>query len=331
MHPLLAPFPVDVVNSIELDTKFFPLVKEDLKLGGAYFGVPLHFDSLALFINMDLFRASGIPAYPATWDDLISAANTLTVRDADEKIVTAGVALGTYDNIEHASDIISLLLLQNGADLRDLAGPTKQSAVDALYFYTLFAKGDARVWDDGLENSKLAFAKGKVAMYIGYSWDIFDIKSINPNLQFAITSVPHILNRDITVASYWAEGVSNKTPHRKEAFEFLKFVASRENLEKLYSIQSKTRLIGSLYPRSDMADLLSDNSLAYPFVSQGGSAKSTIFSSNTYDERMVDELNKYLGDAVRSIVNDNSSAESAVETLAAGVAQKLSQYEAKTK
>jgi hypothetical protein len=76
-----------------------------------------------------------------------------------------------------------------------------------------------------------------------------------------------------------------------------------------------------------MADLLKDNVLAYPFVAQGPTAKSTLFSSDTHDDRMVDELNKYLGDAIRSMVNDNSSAESAIDTLAQGVGQKLTQYE----
>lgn len=328
IHTILTPLPQDVVESVELDTKFFPLVKSDLKLGGAYYGVPMHFDSLALFINMDLFKASGIASYPKTWDDLISAANTLTVRDENDKIITAGVALGTYDNIAHASDIISLLMLQNGADLRDLAGEKKkQNAVDALKVYTYFAQGDTRVWDDTLENSKLAFTKGKLAMYIGYSWDIFDIKLYNPNLNFAVTTAPTILNRDISVASYWVEGVSDKTPHSKEAFEFLKFISSRKSLERLYATQTKTRTIGELYPRVDMVELLKDNVLAYPFVLQGATAKSTLFSSDTHDERMVDELNKYMGDAVRSIINDGTSPETAVETLAQGVAQKITQYE----
>jgi multiple sugar transport system substrate-binding protein len=294
-------------------------------LNGAYYGVPLHFDSLALFINTDLFRASGIPSYPRTWDDLVTTANTLTVRDEEDRIITAGAALGTYDNIAHAPDIISLLLLQNGADLRNLAGATEENAIDALTFYTLFATGKTKVWDSTLENSKLAFAKGKLALYIGYSWDIFEIKAINPDLQFAITAVPRVLERKTTLASYWAEGVSSKTKYKKEAYEFLKFLASKQSLEKIYAAQAKTRPIGALYPRSDMAELLKDNALAYPFLQQAPDAKTTIFSSDTYDSRMVDELNNYMGDAIRSIVIDLGSPATAVEMLSKGFDKKLVQ------
>jgi multiple sugar transport system substrate-binding protein len=261
---------------------------------------------------------------------LYKAASLITVRDDKDKVLTAGAALGTYDNIAHASDIISLIMIQNGADLNDLAGPKKKEAVDALSYYSIFATGKTKVWDDTMENSKLAFAKGKVAMYIGYSWDIFEIKAINPDLQFAITAVPQVLEGETTVASYWVEGISNKTPHLEEAFEFLKFLATKESLQKLYSIQARTRPFGELYPRSDMAELLKDNTLVYPFVQQGSSAQSTMFSSDTYDDRMVDDLNKYLGDAVRSVVNDNGSAESAIESLAQGVSEKLEQYGAKS-
>jgi len=332
----MLPLPQEVVKATELDSKFYPVVAKDLKVNGAYYGVPIHFDTLALFVNTEIFKNNGVSTYPSTWFDLTSVSKQLTVKDADNKILTSGIALGTYDNIAHASDIISLLMIQNGADLKDLSGKTKGSAADTLDFYTSFAKGEGKVWDDTIENSKLAFANGSLAMYIGYSWDIFEIRALSPNLSFATLPVPHlpldqkVPYRSSTVASYWVEGVSSKTTHPKEAFEFLKFLASKESMEKLYAEQAKTRLFGELYPRSDMAKLLSDNTIIYPFVEQGENAQSTIFSSDTFDEAMTDGLNAYLGNAVRAIINDNSSPESAVETLSAGVKQIYSRYGSQT-
>ena len=325
--PLLLPIPSDIVAATELESKFYPVVEDDLKIRGAYYGIPIHFDTLALFVNNQIFSAAGAANFPTTWDDLTSIARQLTVKDGEGKIITAGVALGTFDNIAHSSDIISLLLLQNGADIKDLNGAARQSAFDALSFYTSFATGDSKVWDGILENSKLAFAKGTLAMYFGYSWDIFELKALNPNLEFSVLSVPHLPGRNITIASYWVEGVSTKTKHTPEAFKFLEFLASRATLEKQYTQHSKIRLFGELYPRADMADLLSSNTLIYPFVAQGKDAKSTIFSSDTYDEAMVDSLNSYLGNAVRSIINDNTSVQTAIETLANGISQVLRRYE----
>ena len=164
-------------------------------------------------------------------------------------------------------------------------------------------------------------------MYIGYSWDIFEIKAANPGLKFVIVPVPHLQARNSTIASYWVEGVSAKTKHPKEAFQFLQFLASRQTMEKLYASESKLRLFGELYPRADMASLLKSNDLIYPFVVQGPDAKSTIFSSDTHDDALIDSLNKYMGDAIRSMLHDGTSPESAVENLANGVSQKLSPNE----
>ena len=322
--PFLMPLPTDVVAATEIDKKYYPTVSSDLKYNGAYYGVPIHFDSLALFINLDLYKNVGISTYPTTWDDLIKYARELTVKDEAGKITQSGIALGTYDNVAHASDIVSLLMIQNKANLTNLSS-TKKNAAVALGFYTDFATGPTGVWDDSFENSKLAFSKGQVAMMFGYSWDVFELKQMNPNLNYVIVPVPHLPSRNSTVASYWVDGVSSKTKYPKESFEFLKFLVSRQTMEQLFAAESKIRLFGELYPRSDMARLVKDNKLAYPFVLQGSDAKSTIFAADTYDGSMVDELNKYLGDAVRSILK-GGSAESAVDTLSEGVSQKLSQY-----
>ena len=75
-----------------------------------------------------------------------------------------------------------------------------------------------------------------------------------------------------------------------------------------------------------MADLLKSNTLIYPFVSQGKNAVSTIFSSNTYDDAMVVQLNTYMGDAIRAITNDGTSPQTAVDTLSQGVAEVIGKY-----
>ncbi|MFI5265197.1 MAG: ABC transporter substrate-binding protein [Candidatus Levyibacteriota bacterium] len=332
----LLPFPADVVTSLSLDVAYYGAVKKDLKINGAYYGVPLGIDTLALFVNQDLLKAADVANPPSNWNELIDTAATLTVPDETGKIKTAGVALGTYDNIFHASDIISLLFVQNGANLYGLAGPAKQNAVEALgKYYTFFAQGDqngsGKTWDQSMENSKLAFADGKLAMYFGYSWDIFEIKAKNPNLNFKVVPVPHIPSdtneqiRSQTIASYWVEGVSTKTKHAKEAFTFIKFLGEKSTLEKLYTLESKTRLFGELYPRKDMKPLLSGNALVAPFLDQADNAASTPFSSETYDDSMNSALNTYLGNAVNSILN-GTSPDSAIDTLGAGETQVLSKY-----
>ncbi len=320
---LLIPLPNDIISSKDFQSIYYPSAKEDLVANGAIYGLPTGTDTLSLFINLDILKAGGVEV-PKTWDEFSDVARKLTVKDEMGKIKTAGAALGTFDNVTHASDVVSLLFVQNGANIKNLS-QNPQNASDALSFYASFVKDGANVWDGTLDPSVLAFAKGNLAMYFGYSWDIFTIKSINPELNFSIFDTPHLPNRNFTIASYWAQGVSIKSKHQKEALLLMKFLSKKETMQKLFTETSKTRLFGEPYARVDLADTLKDNKLVYPFVSQAPNAVSSFFASDTYDNGLNNQMNSYLGNAVRSVLG-NTSPQSAVETLSAGVSQVLKQY-----
>ncbi len=319
----LAPLPSDAVTKEEFTRDFYPTVQKDLVQNGAIYAVPLGIDTLAMYVNTDLLQAAGLPV-PTNWQDFITASRQLTVKDESGKIQTAGAALGTYDNITHAPDIVSLLLVQNRANLADLGSTSKQVG-DALYFYTSFATGEGNVWDTTLDPSILSFAKGSLAMYFGYSWDFFAIKEANPNLQFSVVPVPHLPGQSQTIASYWAQGVSSKSKHQKEAFLFMKYLVRKETEQKLYATQSKKRFFGQPYARVDLKESLKDNPSVYPFVSQAPDAVSSYFASDTYDDALNSQMNVYLGNAVRSMLNDASPA-TAADTLIQGVTQIMKKY-----
>jgi len=323
---ILVPLPENVMPKNEFGKAYYPVVQTDLVKQGAIYGIPIGIDTLSLFVNTDILKAAGT-GVPKTWDEFLTTARTLTVKNENGEIKTAGTAMGTFDNITHAPDIVSLLFVQNGANLNNLSD-TLENASEALRFYASFANDEARVWDETLDPSRLAFAKGNLAMYFGYSWDIFTIKALNPKLSFEIHPVPALIGRNITIASYFANGVSIKGKHTKEALLFMNFLAKRETQQKLFSESSKTRLFGEPYARIDLANSLKDNSYVYPFIEQGKSAVSTFFASDTFDNGLNDQMNQYLGNAVRSILG-NTSPQSAIETLASGVKQVLGRYNEK--
>jgi len=323
----LLPLSSDAINKADFIKWFYPVAQKDLIKNGAIYGIPLGIDTLALYINTNIFKSAGVSS-PNNWIDFINYARSLTVRDENGKIKTSGAALGTFNNITHAPDIISLLFVQSGVDLNNI-NKNDQAAVEALTFYTSFAneRSGSKTWDSDLDASILAFAKGNLAMYFGYSWDYFTIKAINPDLAFEIHPVPHLPNQNTTIASYWAEGVSVKSKHQKEALLFMKFLAKKETEEKLYAEESKTRTFGEPYARTDLADLLKDNANVYPFISQAKDAQSSFFASDTFDNGLNFQMNTYLGDAVNSVLG-GGSPQSAVGTLSQGVAQVLNQYSA---
>lgn len=319
----LSPISSDVIQNEDFRKQFYPVAQKDLIKNGAIYGIPSGIDTLALFINTDSFKAAGLNP-PKTWDEFSKSTRILTIKDENGIIKNAGAAMGTFDNITHSPDIISLLLIQNGTDLENLS-QTSKNASDTLLFYTDFAKGQEKVWDDTQDSSINVFASGNLSMYFGYSWDIFIIKALNPSLNFAVYPVPHLPDRNMTIASYWADGVSVKSKHQKEAMLFMKFLSQRETAQKLFTEESKTRLFGQPYAGTDLAETLKANDLIYPFVSQAREADSSFFASGTFDNGLNSQMNNYLGNAIRSILG-NTSSQTALEVLIKGVEQVLQQY-----
>ena len=323
----VSPLPSSVITPEDFKQVFYPVMQQDLTQNGALYGIPMEGDTLALFVNPTLFQDAGVQV-PTNWDQFVKAAQQLTVKDQTTgKIKTSGAALGTYDNINHAADIVSLLFLQQGVKMNNFSSsPTNQS--DALTFYTSFATGQNTVWDGSLDNSLLAFSKGNLAMYFGFSWDVFQIQQLSPNLQFKIYPVPANQGIKTTVASYWVEGVSAKSPNQAAAMEFMQYLAQKSTAQEFYSDTAKVRAFGEPYARKDLQQSLQENQLVYPFVSQLDNASSSYFASDTDDgdTGINTQMNTYLQTAVDSITNGGNSADSAVTDLDNGVTQVLQKY-----
>ena len=321
----LAPASTEVMSPEEFTKVYYPVIQKDLVRNGAIYGIPMGFDTLAMFVNDSIFEETGAQV-PKTWEDFTNAATGITVKDEDGNFRTYGAGFGGYDNINRAPDILSMLFLQNRVDFKK-PGDSVQQMEEALRFYTDFVTGEDNiepVWENGAPSALVAFAGGNLGIYFGYSWDVFAIKELNPELKFSIYPVPK-LAEDKTVASYWANGVSSKGKHPKESQKFLAYLAKKETQDKLYTEGSKQRLFGLPPARRDMAANVKDNPLVYPFVAQGETADSAYFVSDTFDEGLNEQMNSYLANAVRSVIG-NTSVQSATQTLIEGMNQILDQY-----
>jgi multiple sugar transport system substrate-binding protein len=319
----LLALPSDTISKDDFQKNFYPVAQKDLIKNGAIYGIPLEIDVLSLFVNDQILQSAGLKP-PTNWDDFVNTARTVTVKDVNGKIKTAGAAIGTYGNVTHAPDIVSLLFLQNGVNLNSLQSSADR-AESALTFYTSFVTDQNNVWDNTLDPSILAFSKGNLAMYFGYSWDYYAIKQANPNLVFEIKPVPQLSNQHVALASYWAEGVSIKTAHPKEAFLFMKYLARKDTEEKLYEATAKTRVFGEPYARVDLGDTLKNNQIVSSIISQAPSAYSSFMVDGTYDDGLNQGSSTYLENAINSILN-NGSAQTAFGTFSQGITQVLQKY-----
>jgi len=324
----LSGVPDSVFNKSEFEKTFYPIVVKSVRMGNSFYGVPLGIDTLALFYNEDLFLAGGVTV-PSTWAELREAASKLTVRDGYGRIQTAGAAIGTTGNVDFWSDILGLMMLQDGVDFskidNSISSDGRNLAEEVLNYFTQYVRVD-RVWDETMPSSIAAFADGKVAMIFGPSWVAHEIRNKNPNFSFKVVVIPQLSETEVNWATFWVEGVSAKSKHQKEAWEFVKFLSSKETMRKFYSEAVKSgRLFGEPYSRMDMKTDLAGDSFVSVFLNQAENAESWYLADKTHDNGINDKIIKYFEDAVNSI-NSGEDSLSALKTASLGVGQVLSVY-----
>lgn len=318
----LAVLPENILAKKEFEKIFYPVVSSDLKVTEGYVGIPLMIDGLALYYNEDIFKSAG-RSVPKTWDELQETAMNLTVKDTNGELKTAGIALGTAENIEHFSDILALMFMQNDANLKNLISA---EATEALSYYRLFAEKPNNTWDEAQPNSIEAFASGRVAMIFAPSWEALLIMAKNKDLKFKTAPVPQLPGTNITWASYWVEGVAKNSKAAQESWKFLKFLSEKDNLVKLYALETQNgRSFGEPYPRTDLAQTLTDHPILGAYIIQAPQAKSFPLASRTSDDGLNDKLIDYLKNGVNSL-SSGGSPEGALTTMASGFKQILTQY-----
>lgn len=227
------------------------------------FGLPLSVDTLVMYYNKDLFNNAGIIDPPAYWDkNFQKIVKTLTKQDTKGQILQPGVALGGSSNVERYSDILSVLMMQNGTEMMSDSGqalfhsvPTAfkeqkfSPGLEALQFYCDFASPAKEVysWNENMDNSLNMFIQGKLAIMFGYSYFLPQIRAQGPKLNFAIAPLPQIEgNPNINFANYWVETVLNKSKHQNEAWDFIQFAARAENVKSYLEKTKKPTALRSL-------------------------------------------------------------------------------------
>jgi ABC-type glycerol-3-phosphate transport system substrate-binding protein len=219
-------------------------------------------------------------------------------------------------------------MLQNNVNL---ANPVGQSAEESLQYYTIFNRAD-HIWDSTLPQSTVMFANGKLAMYFAPSWRAFDLISINPKLKFTVSPIPQLPldeargEKPITWASYWAEGVNKNSTQSAASWKWIKYLSSKETMQKLHQVASNSRAFGEIYSRSDMSSLIT-NPMAMPFVTAAANARSWYLSSNTFDGAtgINTKIGAAYGESIDGI-NQGKGASEVTKSLSTTVNGVLSQY-----
>lgn len=220
------PAPASIITEQKVRNDFVDVVADDFVAGGNIYALPLSVDSLGLYYNKDLFNEAGITTPPKNWDEFVDTARKLTKFDAQSQIVQAGAAMGTAANINRATDVLGLLMLQNNTLMADSSaqtavfdryvstdGKTFSPGENALNFYTQFANRSSQsvpyVWNPKMHYSIDAFSEGTLGMMFNYSWQMEVVESKSPKLNYAVAPVPQFPGtKQVNFANYWGYAVA---------------------------------------------------------------------------------------------------------------------------
>lgn len=308
---------------------FVDVVEKDFSEKNKIYGLPLYVDTLAMYYNKDFFNSESIVSPPQTWDELVEDMDSLGKKDQWGQITRAGVAMGTAENINRATDILSLLMLQNGTKMVSddktravfnegvrLEEKTYYPGQEALRFYTDFSNPSKRTytWNRQMRYSVDAFIEGRAAIMFNYSHQIPIIKARAPYLNFGIAPMPQVKDRnfDINYANYWAFTVSKKSTSveneriAQEAWKFIVFMTQGESSKKYLEKTKKPAA------RKDLVDWQKNDLDLGVFAKQSLTAKSWYQIDNL-------KIEKIFIDVIDSVVLGSATIGKAIDVAASQV------------
>lgn len=308
----LSTLPGSVMSKEEFSQAFYPVVVSNLSLDKGVVGMPLEYDAITLFINEDVF-ASALKSPPETWSDVQTLSGELTQKGSDGKIIQGGIALGITENVDHWPEIFGLIMFQNGVNP---ARPTGTLAAQVFAFYKFFSGN--KFWNNTLPSSTRAFSRGELAMYFGPSRRASEIIKTNPNLKFRTVRLPQLpknnpTDPDYSYATYWFQGVSEKSKVKEGSWTFLKFLAREDSLAKLNEGIKRAETFGRVYPRPGMNVDFAQDQVFGSVVSLAFDARTWYLAGNTFDG--PNGINTQVNGAFEKVIKGDGQLETLPQEL----------------
>jgi ABC-type glycerol-3-phosphate transport system substrate-binding protein len=245
--------------------QLFPsAVMQDFVIGGKVYAMPLYMDTLSLVYNRDAFDQAGIATPPATWQDFNDDIPKLRTISPSGQIVKAAAGIGGSEkSVRHATDLLNLLMIQNGAEMSDATGRTdfgsagSGSATDGLKFYLQFVNAGSPLytWNDSQPDSLESFLQGNTAMAFAYASDIADFTNQGPFLNFGVAAIPQIsADHAVNYPSYQGLAVALRSPETAWSWDFVAYASSNATaLQPYLTATGRTPALRSLLGSSPYA------------------------------------------------------------------------------
>ena len=305
---------------------FAPFTADDLivtddKGSLAVIAIPTSVETLGVIYNKSYFLQNLSSAKPSdTWDTFVEDVMKGTKRNSKNTLIRkTPIALGRVDNIRRGTDIINLLMLQNGVNFYDPTGrivtidsPALSSGqktypgINSLDYYSSFGKSGEETYVWSLDQTKQyekddelgAFVRGEIGMIFGYPYLLKDIERLITQYtddgvatisleDVGVAEVPQ-LTKDTklksTLALYYPLAVPNLSKNKDKAWAFIEFMASEEVQRYLFKQNKK------ISSRINLISEQSKDETVGAFASSVGYAKSLFIPDETALKTVYNEV-----------------------------------------
>lgn len=316
---LMAPATSTQLRASQLGSVFPQAVSENLIYRGLVYALPLYIDTLALVYNRDKLDQAGIAVPPPTWEEFVAAVPRLRSENAQGQLLAAAAGIGgTEKTVMHAADIVSLLMLQNGAILSDPNGEARFAdavngkGIEAFQFYLDFANAgsNAYTWNESRPNSLESLLAGNTAMAFAYRDDIAGFAKKSPFLKWSIAPMPQIQgNSAVNYPRYDALAVWVGSRNQTWAWDFVIGVTTNETAMAAYSAAANRPA-----------------ALRTLLAKQVNSAELGIFAKQALTARSwavpdYDKMRSIMSDAITKVLRGETAPETALKEAETAINQ----------
>jgi multiple sugar transport system substrate-binding protein len=198
----------------------------------------------SMYYNKTMFKDAGIAGPPATFPELIAAAQKLVKFDGSGKMVRSGISLRLSGQGSGITEKFRYILEAAGASVvaktpggkyhnnfdNDAGRSALQFVVDAVQKY--------KIDDPKVQHDAAAFVAGTTAMLFREAWVIGEIQEKAKNLDYGVAPIPKwtAASPYKMLLQPWLIYVNGKSGNKAASWDFLKFLTNRENSLRLTSM-----------------------------------------------------------------------------------------------
>lgn len=280
-----------------------------------------------VWYNNKLMTESGVASFPATWEELTEAAQTL--RSAGQ----IPLMFGGKDNWQNYDMFITILATINKDLCNDVfaldAEWTESDVVKAFdYYQRLFTDGivqdgalSTTIYNEGYSQWKDDDGNSSIPMIFNGSWDLGSLKAENSFYEnfssndIRVATMPSIEGKEgaVLTAPDVAWGINAASPNQQAAWEFVKWLC----YDMQQSVVDGLGFFSVLKEAPSPAVALTDDyKAAYDTISAAAASDNTVgFRSSFYTK-----LNDELFDQLQLLATGAASPEEAAAAMAEAAA-----------